>query len=242
MNGRLLATAATTGAALIAVAHAGPAVTSWPALRRRTMPGLSGIGDPGHVALTFDDGPHPQATPRLLDVLDRHAVRATFFMLGSQALKYPGAARLVAAAGHEIALHGHEHHLLLRRGAAATYDDLRRGRDALADVLGTVPTWWRPPYGALTTPALLAVGRLGLRPVLWTAWGRDWTATATRESVIRTVSRSLRGGGTVLLHDSDVTAAPGCWRATLAAVPALIEHCKGRGWSVGPLADHGIRS
>ena len=180
MNGRLVATAATTGAAVIAVAHAGPAVMSWPALRRRTMPGLSGIGDPGHVALTFDDGPHPQATPRLLEVLDRHAVRATFFMLGSQARKYPGAARLVAAAGHEIALHGHEHHLLLRRGAAATYDDLVRGRDALADVLGTVPTWWRPPYGALTTPALLAAGRLGLRPVLWTAWGRDWTATATR--------------------------------------------------------------
>ena len=76
--------------------------------------------------------------------------------------------------------------------------------------------------------------------MLWTAWGRDWTATATRESVVRTVCRSLRGGGTVLLHDSDITAAPGCWRATLAAVPALVEHCRRNGWSVGPLADHGV--
>jgi peptidoglycan/xylan/chitin deacetylase (PgdA/CDA1 family) len=174
-------------------------------------------------------------------MLDKMGVRATFFMLGSQARRHPGVARDVAAAGHEIGLHGYEHRLLLSQSPAATYTDLLRGRDVLADVLGSAPVWWRPPYGALTTSALLASGRLGLRPVLWTAWGRDWTATATRESVIRTVCRSLRGGGTVLLHDSDITAAPGCWRATLAAVPALVEHCSRNGWSVGPLAHHGVK-
>lgn len=234
----LLDTAAIAGAAVV-VGQAVPAVASWPLLRRHVSPGMAGMGTPHHVALTFDDGPHHLATPRLLDILAAHDLQATFFMLGSEIDRRPALAREVAAAGHEIALHGYAHRCLIARTPNGTFTDLRRGYDTITDVLGEAPRWWRPPYGVLTTAALVASRRLNMQPMLWTAWGRDWTATATPESVLATVSRSLRGGGTVLLHDSDVTAAPECWRSMLGAVPRLIDRCRQAGWSIGPLSEHG---
>lgn len=84
----------------------------------------------------------------------------------------------------------------------------------------------------------MAARRLDLTPVLWTCWGRDWTRTATRSSVLDTLRGGLTGGGTVLLHDSDCTSAPGAWRASLAALPHLLEECLSRGWRVGPLGEH----
>ena len=74
--------------------------------------------------------------------------------------------------------------------------------------------------------------------MLWSAWGRDWTAGATPASVLATVRRDLRGGGTVLLHDTDRTAAPGCWRSALGALPGLVHGCQEAAWTVGPLAEH----
>jgi peptidoglycan/xylan/chitin deacetylase (PgdA/CDA1 family) len=99
------------------------------------------------------------------------------------------------------------------------------------------PTRYRPPYGALTTAALAAARRLQLTPVLWTACGNDWTPTATPESVTCQVTRQLRPGGTILLHDSDHPSAPGRWRSTLGALPRILAHCTERGLSVGSLAE-----
>ena len=90
----------------------------------------------------------------------------------------------------------------------------------------------------LTTAAVLSARRLGLRPVLWTDWGRDWTESATHLSVLRTITRDLRGGATLLLHDSDSHSATGSWRATLAAVPLVIERSRSLGLSVGTLGGH----
>ena len=112
--------------------------------------------------------------------------------------------------------------------------------DEVASAIGRAPTWYRPPYGVATAATFSACGKLGLQPVLWSAWGRDWTATATPESVFRLVARDLRGGGTVLLHDSDCTSSPGSWKATLAALPLLAYHWDAAGLTVGPLADHGL--
>jgi peptidoglycan/xylan/chitin deacetylase (PgdA/CDA1 family) len=232
--------AAGLAAAGVGAAHAGPALTSIAPLRRRLLPGLSGVGAPDHVALTFDDGPDPSSTPAFLELLDRHEVRATFFFLGFMLAEAPGLAREVAAAGHEVALHGWSHRCLLARGPRRTYEDLARGLDAVAEVTGDAPRWWRPPYGVLTSSSLSAARRLGLTPVLWTSWGRDWTAHATPASVLATVSRSLAGGGTVLLHDSDCTSAPGCWRSTLGALPALVDQVRGAGLALGPLAEHAV--
>ena len=79
---------------------------------------------------------------------------------------------------------------------------------------------------------------LGLTPVLWTAWGKDWRRGATRESVRLEVRRRVRPGGTVLLHDSDCTSAPGSWRATLDALPLIVADVRAQGLVVGPLAEH----
>ncbi|MBO0870452.1 MAG: polysaccharide deacetylase family protein, partial [Micromonosporaceae bacterium] len=212
---------------------------SWPALRRRLAPATAGHGDDRHVALTFDDGPDRRSTPHFLRLLRARQVTATFFLLGRMLPGNADVAAELVADGHEIGLHGFDHRCLLWRGPRATYDDLARGRDAVAEATGVVPRWWRPPYGVLTAAALVAAARLELTPVLWTAWGRDWAAAATPVSVRRIVLKDLGRGGTLLLHDSDCTSAPGSWRTTLAALPGLLDHCQVRGWQVGPLRDHG---
>jgi peptidoglycan-N-acetylglucosamine deacetylase len=239
MHGRAAwRTAGLGGAALAlgAAAHAGPALTAVPRLRRLT-PRLAGSGAPGHVALTFDDGPVAASTPAFLRALDRLGWRATFFMLGEEARRAPGLAAEVAAAGHEVALHGDDHRNLLRRGPGATLDGLRRARDAVAAASGASLAWFRPPYGLLSGAALLGAGRLGLRPVLWTALGRDWLAEATPAGIVAELERGQVAGGTLLLHDY---AASGSWRATLAALPLLAERLERCGLAVGPLAEHGL--
>lgn len=225
---------------LLAAAYAAPVLSTYGPLRNRVMPRLAGRGREDHVALTFDDGPDPLSTPLFLRLLDERRVHATFFLLGSQAVRAPGLVREIAAAGHEIAVHGWLHRPLLLRGPRATHDDLARARDTVGDLTGRTPHLFRPPYGVMSTAAHLAARRLDLTPVLWTAWGEDWRARATSESVHRTVTADLRGGGTVLLHDSDCTSAPASWRATLGAVPRILDTCAARGLSVGPLREHAV--
>jgi peptidoglycan/xylan/chitin deacetylase (PgdA/CDA1 family) len=234
----LVVMAAMAGAA----GHAGPALAAVGPLRRRLMPATAGIGDPRHVALTFDDGPHPEATPRLLRLLEGAGVRATFFLLGGMLRSHPEIGRAIRDAGHEIGVHGDEHRLLLGRGPAATGADLTRATGTITAVTGVTPRWWRPPYGVASTASLITARRLGLTPVLWTCWGRDWTASATPESVYRAVLRKLAGGGTILLHDSDHAAAFRSWEATLGALPAILSSLQARGYDVGPLSEHGMSS
>ncbi|MDQ0809254.1 peptidoglycan/xylan/chitin deacetylase (PgdA/CDA1 family) [Streptomyces sp. B3I7] len=237
-------TAAPAAAALavtaVAGAHIVPAATWLPGLRRRFFPRLAGTGHPGHVALTFDDGPDPVSTPLFLDALDALMVRATFFVLGESVLRHPEVARETARRGHELAVHGWTHDRPWLPAPARDAREVARAAEAVADVSGLRPRWYRPPYGILTSGRWAAARRAGLRPVLWSAWGRDWTPDATPGSVRGTVGADLRGGGTVLLHDTDRVAAPDCWKATLDALPALVADCRRAGLRVGPLADHGL--
>ena len=227
-------------AATLVVGHAAPAVAAIGPVRRRLWPALSGAGDRNHVALTFDDGPHPEATPEVLRLLDITGVRATFFLIGRMAEQYPHVVRAIADAGHEIGVHGYDHRLLLKLRPAETLDDLARATATLTAITGQSPRWWRPPYGVASTAALLDAHRLGLTPVLWTCWGRDWTPSATPDSVFRTVRRGLVGGGTILLHDSDVFATPRSWENAIGALPAILTLCQARGYAVGTLSEHGI--
>ncbi|MCU1693872.1 MAG: polysaccharide deacetylase [Frankiales bacterium] len=225
------------GTGLVLAAHAAPSLTALSPLRRRLLPGLSGQGRPGGVALTFDDGPDPLGTPPVLDALDRLGWSATFFQLGSQARAHPEVAAEVVARGHEVALHGALHRNHLRRTPQALAADLRDGRDQVEQAAGAAVTLFRPPYGVLSGGTVFAARALRLRTVLWTAWGRDWLVRPP-EQVVSTLRRGLADGGTLLLHDSDCTSQPGSWRATAACLPLLADELTTRGLEVRTLSRH----
>jgi peptidoglycan-N-acetylglucosamine deacetylase len=189
----------------------------------------SEIGVARHVArrdavvLTFDDGPHPAGTPAVLEQLARRDARATFFLVGEQVRRAPSVARAIVESGHEIALHGDRHVLLLRRRVASFAADLDRASATIADATGVVPTLYRPPYGVFSRGTLAHVRARRLEPLLWSAWGRDWERRASAASISRRVTRRLAPGDVVLLHDSDAYSSPGSWRRTAAALPSILE-------------------
>jgi peptidoglycan/xylan/chitin deacetylase (PgdA/CDA1 family) len=196
------------------------------------------MGHLDQVALTFDDGPDPVATPRFLEALDQLGWRATFFMLGDMVRRSPWVVGEVVSAGHEVGLHGDTHRAHIWRSPAAVVDDIRRSHDLLSEVSGQQIRWFRPPHGYLSPASLWAADRLGLQTVLWTTWGRDWTATATPQSVFDNLSSALEPGATLLLHDSDCTTAPRAWEAALGALPLLADELATRTLRVVALRDH----
>jgi peptidoglycan/xylan/chitin deacetylase (PgdA/CDA1 family) len=116
--------------------------------------------------------------------------------------------------------------------------ELALTRDELEQTGGVPVRWYRPPYGVWTAAGVRAAGRADLETVLWTAWGRDWSARATPATIVARVSRTVRPGGTVLLHDTDRTSAPDSWRRTLAATASLLDRWQASGVAVGPLREH----
>ncbi len=218
-----------------------PALTSVaPRRRPAVLPRLCGVSREHHLALTFDDGPDAVSTPRVLDVLDRYDVRATFFLLGAHVAQHADLVAEMSRRGHELAVHGWDHTAAPVKRPGALRRELRRTVEAVGDASGVVPAWYRPPYGVLTTEAVRAARDAGLRTVLWSAWGVDWAARATPETVVQRVLRDARPGATVLLHDTDRTSAPGSWRVTVAATEDLLSRWAGLGLPVGPLAEHGL--
>jgi peptidoglycan-N-acetylglucosamine deacetylase len=175
------------------------------------------------VALTFDDGPHDDGTPAVLDILGRHGASATFFLVGEQVARRPALAREIVAAGHEVAVHGYRHTLLLRRRVRELADDLDRAVAVVAEATGKTPALYRPPYGVFSSGALAHVRERGWRPLLWSSWGRDWERRATAQSIARRAVTGLRPGDVVLLHDSDAYSSDGSWRRTAAALPFVLE-------------------
>jgi peptidoglycan/xylan/chitin deacetylase (PgdA/CDA1 family) len=224
------------GAAGAAAAWSLPALAPVvpPLARALSVPTRSAL--PGTVAVTFDDGPHPQGTPAVLEALAAAGARATFFLVGEQVERSPGLAAEIAAAGHAIALHGQRHRNLLRIPARALARDLDRGAEVIAAATGAAPELHRPPYGIYSWTALRAVRARGLAPVLWSRWGRDWRRSATPGSIAATVAAGVRGGDVLLLHDADDYSAPGSWRATAAALPRVLEAIAAAGLRVAPIA------
>lgn len=213
--------------------HVLPAATWLPTVRH-LLPDLESPMPAGQVALTFDDGPHPEGTPAILDSLDELGWHATFFMLGSAVSQQPDLAREVARRGHEVGLHGFEHRYLIARTPAQTSSDMQRARDVIAEATGVTPRWWRPPYGVLSATGLVVGASLHLRPLLWSAWGKDWRADATAATISDTLARGRLDAGTILLHDSDALSSAGSWRRTNEALPLIADQLAATGLIVAP--------
>ena len=180
------------------------------------------------VALTFDDGPHPSGTPAVLELLERANARATFFLVGEQVERRPKLAAEIVAAGHHVGLHCYRHRSLLRLSPAQLANDLDRALAAIDEATGTMPSLYRPPYGLFSAAGLALARRRRLRPLLWTRWGRDWEERATPASILRLLTRRLRSGDVLLLHDADHYSAPGSWRNTVGALPGLLDELERR--------------
>ncbi len=165
--------------------------------------------DPEHLALTFDDGPNPCATPQLLDVLAEAGVRATFFVVGNFVRREPALARRIAAAGHLVGNHTMTHPWLAWQTAACIRREIAGCNALLEDTLGAPVRLFRPPHGA-RRPYVLSFARdLGLTTVQWNAMPKDWQLPLAPATIVarvqQSVSRNLRHGraSNILLHDGD---------------------------------------
>ena len=174
------------------------------------------------VALTFDDGPHPEGTPAVLAVLEEAGIQATFFLVGEQVERRPALAAEIAERGHLVALHGYRHRPQPVLGRRAVQDDLARGAHAIESATGRVLGWHRPPYGLYSAAGLEAVRARGLTPILWSRWGKDWRRLTTPGRIAARASRELRPGEVILLHDADFYSSRGSHERTVAALKLIV--------------------
>lgn len=183
---------------------------------------------PGQLALTFDDGPNPAWTPRLLDILAEHNVRATFFMVGKFVKAERDLARQVAAAGHLIGNHTWSHPDLSRAAAAQVLDELTRTNDILAEITGKPVRYFRPPFGARRPYVLKLARQLNLVPVTWNAMTNDWSdpsAEKIAQSLIRKIDRTQARGyaANIVLHDGSHHGLGADRGPSVAAAGQLLE-------------------
>jgi len=189
----------------------------------RGMPGSK------QIALTYDDGPNDPHTLKLLDVLAKHNVRATFFMIGCYAQQRPNIARAVAQAGHVIGNHTFTHPLLIFESEARTRSQLLDCRQALEDAIGEHSNLFRPSFGG-RRPATLRIAReLGLQTIMWNVTGYDWNAPPAAV-IEKKVARQIRGGDVILLHDGGHRTMGADRAQTLIATDNLIQRYRDQGY------------
>jgi len=193
-------------------------------------------GDEPFVSITFDDGPNPRATPRILDVLRREGVRATFFVLGRHAERWPELVRRAALDGHQLGNHGYFHRKLHRRSPGYVRDDLTRGTEQIVRASGVRPRHFRAPHGFRSPWVTPIAASLGQRTVVWSlgVWdsarpGADVIATRTLEG--------MHAGSILLLHDGDGYDPEGDRSQTAEALPAILDGLRRRGFRFTTLPD-----
>lgn len=218
----------------------GGATRRWSRLRWPLLDAVAGSvrrTGPGAVALTFDDGPRPGSTDRVLDVLAELDVRATFFCVGRNVEQHPALVRRARAEGHAVGSHSFTHPDPERTPLRFLAADYRRGRAAVEDALGEEVRLFRPPRGYLDLPRAVQLRLRRTRPTLWTVDPRDWHPDAQREAVAR-VAGEAASGDVVLLHDW--VEQPWDDRAldrsgTVTALPAVVAAVRARGLTFAAL-------
>lgn len=180
-----------------------PRFSSW--LRGHVLCRLEGVSD--RFAVTFDDGPSPSETPRILEVLARHGAHATFFMLKQPLLRHPALVCEVRAAGHELAAHGDGHLPLPLLLPPHVEYEIRAAADAIESVTGERPRHYRPPFGLMFPVQARAARALGLEPVLGDVYPEDPQRPGVERLMARMTPR-LRGGSILILHDGTAWGNP----------------------------------
>ena len=182
---------------------------------------VSGRRESGEACITFDDGPHPVHTPRLLDLLAEEKVAATFFVVGSQAAAHPDIVRRMREEGHAVGNHTYTH-LEAGKVDARTYvREVRRTHRELEQLIGESPRLFRPPHGKVTLPVFASLWRDGHRVVLWNKDPKDFACGSSRELISWFNTHKPAAGDIILLHDTHGYA--------LEALPGLIRRMKDDG-------------
>jgi peptidoglycan/xylan/chitin deacetylase (PgdA/CDA1 family) len=198
-------------------------------------PAAAAACERGYVALTFDDGPHGTYTPRVLDILRRRDVPATFFVVGSRVAQRPGLVARQAREGHAVANHSYAHANMTGQSDATIRDTIRRTERQIT-AAGARPTKLvRPPYGATNARVEAAIRSVGYRQMLWTVDSDDWRPGRSAASITNRVLGGLHRHAVVLLHDG-VGNSP----ATIEALPRIIDGARARGFCFGLLDDRGL--
>jgi peptidoglycan-N-acetylglucosamine deacetylase len=181
------------------------------------------------IALTYDDGPNDPHTLRLLEVLAKHDVRATFFLIGRYVQQRPDIAREVIRLGHIVGNHTFTHPLLIFKGAAEIREELQQCRQSLLDVVGGHSNLFRPPFGGRRPGTLRIAREMGLEPIMWNVTGYDWNAPPAAV-IERKISNRVRGGDVILLHDGGHKQMGTDRSQTVLATEHLISRYKGEGY------------
>lgn len=181
------------------------------------------------IALTFDDGPDPAATPAILDLLDRHRARASFFCIGRQAAAYPGLVREIHKRGHSVENHSHRHSPAFAcYGPHRLAQDLGQAQETIGGIIGQAPHFFRPPMG-LRNPLLYpALARFGLRHVSWTRRGYD-SVSRNEAAILRRLGKGLAAGDILLMHDLGRATTGGGPGMVLNVLASLLAQLGSRG-------------
>ena len=181
------------------------------------------------IALTYDDGPNDPHTLRLLEVLARQDVQATFFLIGRHVQQHQEIAREIVQAGHAVGNHTFTHPLLTFKSESEIRQQLSECRAALQDAIGEHSNLFRPPFGG-RRPAVLRVAReLGMQSVMWNVTGYDWKAPPA-DVIERKVAKQIRGGDVILLHDGGHKEMGADRSQTVMATDRLIVRYKSEGY------------
>lgn len=187
-----------------------------------------GPADRHAVALTFDDGPDPVFTPRILDILAQFDARATFFVIGKQAERHPAVVRAIVDAGHEVGNHTYRHRPFWLLPPYQTRAEIDRGAHVLTAILGKPPRYFRPPWGRLNLEAVRHSTRVRQQRVLWSLRAEGWLPLASPETIVRVVAQRLHPGAIIGLHDGGGLRHTPARMA--AALPALLRLLGERGY------------
>jgi peptidoglycan/xylan/chitin deacetylase (PgdA/CDA1 family) len=221
-------TEAFSGAAVAGLATWAGFQSMWPTSQvyGRTFIGL----DRGsrYLALTYDDGPNDPWTLRLLEVLDRHSVKATFFLLGRFVRQKPEIVRELASAGHVIGNHSWDHPRLIFVSNAELRRQVEQTQSAIFDACGVSPRLFRPPYGGRRPGTLSAIRKLGLEPIMWNVTCYDWKATSA-DRVLAHARRQIHGGDVLLMHDGDQRAMGADRLHTVGGTDRIVAQYKAEG-------------
>jgi peptidoglycan/xylan/chitin deacetylase (PgdA/CDA1 family) len=223
-NPHMLALALTSAASLAAAATAAyQSMSPTGQWYGKTFHSLS--QDSRQIALTYDDGPNDPHTQRLLEVLLKHNVHATFFLIGRYVQQRPDLAREIIRAGHVVGNHTFTHPLLTFRSESEIKRELATCKSTLQDAIGDHSNLFRPPFGG-RRPAVLRIAReLGLQPIMWNVTGYDWNAPPAAVIEQKVASR-IHGGDVILLHDGGHKQMGADRSQTVIATDRLIAHYK----------------